>query len=103
MPAGVRRRLEFLNKNLFVYLAAAVVLATLLPLFLLSRASAESAESDLKKRQQRVRDIPESAGPRPAAGRRQRARKRAGPRGDNDPAQAGRSPARHRAHPRRGS
>jgi cell division ATPase FtsA len=52
MPAGVRRRAEFLNKNLFVYLAAAVVLATLLPLFLLSRASAESAESDLKKRQQ---------------------------------------------------
>lgn len=52
LPAGVRRRREFLNRNLFLYMAAAAVLAVLLPLFVLSRASAQSAEDELKKRQQ---------------------------------------------------
>jgi len=52
LPASVRKRREFLNKSLFLYLAAATVLALLLPLYLLSSNARTSAEEDLKRRQQ---------------------------------------------------
>lgn len=51
LPASVRRRRQFLNKNLFLYLAAASVLAILLPLYVLSRNSAQAADAALKARQ----------------------------------------------------
>lgn len=52
LPASLRKRREFLNKSLFLYLAAATVLALLLPLYLLSSNARTSAEEDLKRRQQ---------------------------------------------------
>jgi Tfp pilus assembly PilM family ATPase len=52
LPASVRKRREFLNKSLFLYLAAASVLALLLPLYLLSRNARVSAEEELRRRQQ---------------------------------------------------
>lgn len=52
LPGSVRKRREFLNKSLFLYLAAATVLALLLPLYLLSSNALSSAEDDLKRRQQ---------------------------------------------------
>lgn len=52
LPASVRKRREFLNKSLFLYLAAATVLALLLPLYLLSSNAASSAADELKRRQQ---------------------------------------------------
>ena len=51
-PANVRRRREFLNKSLFLYLAAAVVIAIILPLYFLSKASLDEADKDLQVRQQ---------------------------------------------------
>jgi len=53
LPASVRRRREFLNRNLFLYLAAAAVLLALLPLYLHSRNSSLGAENALKERQKR--------------------------------------------------
>jgi Tfp pilus assembly PilM family ATPase len=52
LPAGVRRRREFLSKSLFLYLAAALVIAVVLPLYILTRKSALEADEYLKKSQQ---------------------------------------------------
>lgn len=52
LPGSVRARREFLNKSLFLYLAAAVVIAVVLPLYFLSRNSLGEAEEQLKTRQQ---------------------------------------------------
>ncbi|MBK9974532.1 MAG: pilus assembly protein PilM [Planctomycetes bacterium] len=52
LPGSLRKRREFLNKSLFLYLAAATVLALLIPLYLLSRNAAASADDDVKRRQQ---------------------------------------------------
>jgi Tfp pilus assembly PilM family ATPase len=52
LPASVRRRREFLNKSLFLYLAAALVIAVVLPLYILSSRSAGEADDYLKKTQQ---------------------------------------------------
>ncbi|MBX3475707.1 MAG: pilus assembly protein PilM [Planctomycetes bacterium] len=52
LPASVRKRREFLNKSLFLYLAAAAVLAVLVPLYLLSSRAATTAADELKRRQQ---------------------------------------------------
>jgi Tfp pilus assembly PilM family ATPase len=51
-PANVRRRREFLNKSLFLYLAAATVIAIVLPLYFLASNSLGEAEKDLQQRQQ---------------------------------------------------
>jgi hypothetical protein len=51
-PANVRRRREFLNKSLFLYLAAALVIAIVLPAYILSSNSLAEAEKELKDRQQ---------------------------------------------------
>jgi hypothetical protein len=51
-PANLRRRREFLNKSLFLYLAAALVIAVVLPLYILSSRSAGEADDYLKKTQQ---------------------------------------------------
>ncbi|MBZ0135452.1 MAG: pilus assembly protein PilM [Planctomycetes bacterium] len=51
-PAGVRRRREFLHKSLFLYLAAALVIALVLPSYILSRRSLDEAEETLLVRQQ---------------------------------------------------
>lgn len=50
-PASVRRRREFLHKSLFLYLAAALVIALVLPAYVLSRQSIDTAEETLKVRQ----------------------------------------------------
>lgn len=51
LPAGVRARREFLNKSLFLYLAAALVIAVVLPLYLLSANSLAEAETQLNDRE----------------------------------------------------
>jgi Tfp pilus assembly PilM family ATPase len=51
-PASVRRRREFLNKSLFLYLAAALVIAIVLPLYFLTSNSLAEADKDLQQRQQ---------------------------------------------------
>lgn len=51
VPGSVRKRREFLNKSLFLYLAAAIVLAVLMPTYLLARktlADMTAGESELK-------------------------------------------------------
>jgi len=48
----VRRRREFLNKSLFLYLAVALVVALVLPSYILSRNSIDSADETLRTRQQ---------------------------------------------------
>ncbi|MCC6465487.1 MAG: pilus assembly protein PilM [Planctomycetes bacterium] len=52
LPASVRKRRQFLHKSLFLYLAAACVLLSLVPLYLLTRNSAIDAEDELRRRQQ---------------------------------------------------
>lgn len=52
LPASVRKRREFLNHSLFLYLAAAVVVAVLLPLYILTSRSVDDAGELLKQRQQ---------------------------------------------------
>lgn len=52
LPASVRRRREFLNHSMFLYLAAALVLAVILPLYLLTSRSTTEADAYLKKSQQ---------------------------------------------------
>ena len=51
-PASVRRRREFLHKSIFLYLAAALVIALVLPAYILSRTSLDTADENLRKRQQ---------------------------------------------------
>lgn len=51
-PASLRRRREFLNKSLFLYLAAALVIAIVLPLYILSSNTLKDAETTLRDRQQ---------------------------------------------------
>ncbi len=52
LPGSVRKRREFLNHSLFLYLAAAVVVAVLLPLYILTSRSVDDAGTLLKQRQQ---------------------------------------------------
>jgi hypothetical protein len=51
-PANVRRRREFMNRSLFLYMAAALVIAIVLPLYILSRNSLADADKELRERQQ---------------------------------------------------
>ncbi|MCC6572605.1 MAG: pilus assembly protein PilM [Planctomycetes bacterium] len=51
LPSSVRRRREFMNKSLFLYMAAALVLAVLLPVFLLSRKAADEANANSRNYQ----------------------------------------------------
>lgn len=51
-PASLRRRREFLNKSLFLYLAAALVIAIVLPLYILSSRTLDDADKTLRDRQQ---------------------------------------------------
>ena len=51
-PASVRRRREFMHRSLFLYLAAALVIAIVLPLYILSRNSMDEATEQLQVRQQ---------------------------------------------------
>lgn len=52
LPVGVRRRREFLHKSLFLYMAAALVIALILPLYVLSNRTATEADEFLKQSQQ---------------------------------------------------
>ncbi len=52
LPASVRRRREFLNHSIFLYLAAALVLAVVLPLYVLTNKSTTEADEYLRKTQQ---------------------------------------------------
>ena len=47
LPASVRRRQEFLNKSLFLYLASAVALVPLLAVFMLVSAAASTSQEEL--------------------------------------------------------
>lgn len=49
-PATVRRRRQFLHKSLFLYLAVALVIALVLPAYIISRKSMDSAEESLAAR-----------------------------------------------------
>ena len=49
-PASVRRRREFLHKSLFLYMAAALLIAIVLPLYVLSRNSLAEADETLNDR-----------------------------------------------------
>ncbi|MHC4840901.1 MAG: pilus assembly protein PilM [Planctomycetota bacterium] len=48
-PASVRKRREFLTRSLFLYLAAALTLAIVMPAFLMTQTAAEEAEAETKK------------------------------------------------------
>ncbi|MCB9933729.1 MAG: pilus assembly protein PilM [Planctomycetes bacterium] len=50
-PAGLRRRREFLHKSLFLYLAAALVISLVLPLYILSSRTLDDADTTLSERQ----------------------------------------------------
>ena len=52
LPGSVRRRRQFLSKSLFLYMAAALVIAVVLPLYILSSNSAAEADDYLKRQQQ---------------------------------------------------
>jgi Tfp pilus assembly PilM family ATPase len=52
LPVGVRRRREFLSKSLFLYMAAALLIAVVLPLYVLTANTEAEAESYLRNAQQ---------------------------------------------------
>lgn len=51
VPQSVRRRREFMQKNLFLYLAAALVLLILIPAYFMTSTAAQTAEEELKSTQ----------------------------------------------------
>ncbi|MCF6227954.1 MAG: pilus assembly protein PilM [Planctomycetes bacterium] len=51
LPASVRKRREFLTRSLFLYLAAALTLAIVMPAFLMTQTAAEDADANFKVRQ----------------------------------------------------
>lgn len=66
VPGSVRKRREFLNKSLFLYLAAAVVLAVMLPAYALTQKAAADVEKGARELQGEVGRYASASGQLPA-------------------------------------
>jgi len=66
IPGSVRKRREFLNKSLFLYLAAAIVLALMLPTYAITQKAATETEKGAREMQGDVGRYSSASGQLPA-------------------------------------